>query len=98
MCQMPTASTDPAQMPRLTEICANLLERMQEAKEHDWLGEIPSIEASPAAADRKLEAMHLLTVRHTVTHLGIPDFRAATGRSTPTPDPCQRTGNIDTGG
>jgi hypothetical protein len=69
-------------MPRLKEIRANLLERMQEAKEHGWLGEVAAIEASLAAADRKLEAMHMLAARHTVTHLGMPDFRAATGRST----------------
>ena len=47
-------------MPRLTEIRANLFNRMQEAKEHSWLGEIAAIEASLAAADRKLETMNAI--------------------------------------
>jgi hypothetical protein len=76
---------DPARLPRLKEIRANLLDRMHEAKDHGWLGKVAAIEASLAAADRKLKAMRLLAARHTVTHLGMPDFRAATGRSTPNP-------------
>jgi hypothetical protein len=68
-------------MPRLNEIRANLLERMQEAKDQGWLGEVAAIEASLAAADRKMDAMNATASRHTVTHLGMPDFRAATGRS-----------------
>jgi integrase len=81
----PQLRPDPAQMPRLKEIRANLLDRMQEAKDRGWLGEVAAIEASLVAADRKLEAMSAITARHIVTHLGMPDFRAATGRSTSDP-------------
>lgn len=76
----PQLRPDPAQMPRLKEIRANLLDRMNEAKKHGWLGEVAAIEASLVAADRKLEAMNAIAARHTVTHLGMPDFRTATGR------------------
>ncbi|BCB84795.1 hypothetical protein [Phytohabitans suffuscus] len=73
---------DPAQLPRLKGIRVNLLERMKEAKDHGWLGEVAAIEASLAAADRKLDVMNAIAARHTVTHLGMSDFRATTGRST----------------
>jgi len=69
-------------MPRLEEIRANLIERLQEAKEHGWLGEVAAVEASLTAAESKLETMRGLAARHSVTHLGMPEFRAATGRST----------------
>lgn len=35
-----------------------------------------------AAADQKRQAMQQIASRHTVTHLGTPDFRATVGRST----------------
>jgi hypothetical protein len=66
---------------KFVAIRANLLDRMQEAKDHGWLGEVAAIESSLAAADRKLEAMRAIAARHTATHLGMPDFRAATGRT-----------------
>jgi hypothetical protein len=81
----PQLRPDPAQAPRLQEVRANLLDRLHEATEHGWLGEVAAIETSIAAADRKLEAMRQIAAKHTVTHLGMPDFRAATGRSTPQP-------------
>jgi hypothetical protein len=81
----PQLRPDPAQAPRLQEIRANLLDRLQEAKEHGWLGEVAAIETSIGAADRKLETMRQIAAKHTITHLGMPDFRAATGRSTPQP-------------
>ena len=82
MRQVPAASTRSRPDTEAEKIRANLLDRTQEAKKHGWLGEVAAIEASLAAADRKLEAMSAITSRHTVTHLGMPDFRAATGRST----------------
>lgn len=75
-------------MPRLEAIHANLLDRLQEAKDQGWLGEVAAIETTLAAADQKLAAMHQLAERHTITHLGMPDFRPAVGRSSPhTPPP-----------
>jgi len=65
-------------MPRLEEICANLGDRLQEAKEQGWLGEVAAIETTQAAAAQKLEAMRGLTARNTTVHLGIPDVRSAT--------------------
>ncbi|MDT0547662.1 MULTISPECIES: hypothetical protein [unclassified Streptomyces] len=69
-------------MPRLKEIHANLLDRLQEAKEQGWLGEVAAIEASLAAAEQKLAAMREVAARHTAVHLGMPDFRATAGRHT----------------
>jgi hypothetical protein len=73
-------------MPHLEEIHANLLNRLQEAKEQGWLGEVAAIEASLAAAEQKLAAMRDVAERHTTVHLGMPDFRAAAGRATPDAD------------
>ncbi|WP_254646007.1 hypothetical protein [Streptomyces malaysiensis] len=76
-------------MPRLEEIHANLRDRLQEAKEQGWLGEVAAIEASLAAAEQKLTAMRDLATQHTTVHLGMPDFRATTGRLIPEPGPGQ---------
>ncbi|MCG7205330.1 hypothetical protein [Streptomyces arenae] len=62
------------------------LDRLQEAKEHGWLGEVAAIEASLAAAEQKLAAMRALAARHTAVHLGMPDFRTSAGRLTDRPD------------
>ena len=68
---MPLLRVDPDQMPRLQGIHANLLDRLQEAKEQGWLGEIATIETTLAAATQKLEAMQTLATQHT-TALGMP--------------------------
>ncbi|MFD5090677.1 hypothetical protein ACFWMR_08755 [Amycolatopsis thailandensis] len=44
-------------MPRLEESHANLVDRLDEAKEQGWLGEVAAIETTMAAAAQKLEAM-----------------------------------------
>ncbi|MFH8475944.1 hypothetical protein [Streptomyces sp. NPDC018000] len=72
-------------MPRLEEIHANLLDRLQEAREQGWVGEVAAIEASLAAAEQKLATMRDLADRHTTVHLGMPDFRTSAGRSTTGP-------------
>ncbi|WP_058043846.1 hypothetical protein [Streptomyces roseifaciens] len=76
----PVLRPDPEQMPRLEEIHANLLDRLQEAKEQGWLGEVAAIEASLAAAEQKLAAMRDLAVWHTTVHLGMPDLRGVVAR------------------
>ncbi|GAA3352901.1 hypothetical protein GCM10017744_003860 [Streptomyces antimycoticus] len=76
----PVLRPDPEQMPRLEEIHANLLDRLQEAKEQGWLGEVAAIEASLAAAEQKLAAMRDLAARHTTVHLGMPDLRGVVAR------------------
>src|SRR6266581_4661142 len=71
----PLLRVDPVQRPRLEEIHANLLERLQEARDQGWLGEVAAIETTLAASAQKLEAMRDLTTRSTSTsiHLGMPD-------------------------
>jgi hypothetical protein len=68
-------------MPRLLEIRDNLTDRIAEARREGWLGEIAGLEATVAAAEQKLQTMNQIAARHTVTHLGMPDFRAPVGRS-----------------
>lgn len=70
-------------MPRLEEIHANLGDRLQEAREQGWLGEVAAIETTLAVAAQKLEAMRDLTTRRTSIHLGMPDVRPAAGRYGP---------------
>jgi hypothetical protein len=77
----PQLRPDPAQMPRLEGIHANLLDRLREANEQGWFGEVAAIEVSIGAAEQKLAAMRQLAAKHTTVHLGMPDFRPAAGRS-----------------
>jgi hypothetical protein len=75
----PLLRVDPARQPRLEEIHANLADRLTEAKEQGWLGEVAAIETTIAAAAQKLEAMR---AAHSATvHLGMPDIRPATARA-----------------
>jgi len=75
----PLLQVDPAQKPRLEEIHANLVDRLAEAKQQGWLGEVAAIETTMAAAAQKLEAMR--AARNATVHLGMLDLRASTGRS-----------------
>jgi hypothetical protein len=68
-------------MLRLEGIHANIVDRLQEAKEQGWLGEVAAIETTMAAAAQKLEAMR--AARSATVHLGVPDLRSALGRSSP---------------
>jgi hypothetical protein len=72
-------------MPRLEEIRANLLDRLREAKQQGWLGEVAAIETSLAGTDQKLTAMRTLAGQPTRTDLGMPSLRPAVGRSSPAP-------------
>jgi len=78
----PQLRPDPAQMPRLQQIRANLLDRLREAEEQGWLGEIDAIQASLAAAEQKLAAMRQLAARPAV-HLGMPGIWRDAGRARP---------------
>ena len=77
----PLLRVDPAQMPRLEEIHSNLGDRLQEAKDQGWLGEVAAIETTLAAAEQKLVAMRDLVTRNAAVHLGMPDMRSAAGRA-----------------
>jgi hypothetical protein len=72
---------DPHQIPRLEEVRTNLVDRLQEAKNQGWLGEVAAIETTMAAAAYKLETMRTQVVQQTLTHPGMPDLRSAPGRS-----------------
>ena len=60
---------DPAQRARLEEIVTNLHERLDEARERGWIGEVEGIEVSIAAAQDKLTRMSR------IVSLGIPTTR-----------------------
>ena len=77
----PLLRVDPAQMPRLESIHANLVDRLEEAKEQGWLGEVAAIETTRAAAEQKLAAMRSAAAQHTTTTLGMPGFGPAAGRA-----------------
>jgi hypothetical protein len=77
----PLLRVDPAQIPRLESIHANLLDRLEEAKEQGWLGEIAAIETTRAAAEQKLAAMRPAAAQQTTTTLGMPGLDPAVGRS-----------------
>ncbi|GAB3483303.1 hypothetical protein GCM10027521_22810 [Amycolatopsis cihanbeyliensis] len=79
----PLLRVDPAQMPRLVEIHATLVDRLQEAKDQGWLGEVAAIETTMAAAAQKLETMRDLAAPSNAALLGMPDIRTSTGRSSP---------------
>jgi hypothetical protein len=70
-------------MPRLEGIHANLADRLEEAEEQGWLGEVAAIKATLAAAEQKLIAMRSAAAKHTTTTttLGMPGFGPAVGRS-----------------
>ena len=68
-------------MPRLLEIRDNLADRISEAEREGWLGEIAGLQATLGAAEQKLQTMKHIADRHTVTHLGMPDFRNTVGRA-----------------
>ncbi|MGR6998747.1 hypothetical protein ACU686_12530 [Yinghuangia aomiensis] len=60
---------DPAQRSRLEEIVTNLHERLAEARERGWIGEVEGIEVSIAAAQDKLARMRR------IVSLGTPTTR-----------------------
>ena len=76
----PMLRPDPAQQHRLEEIITNLGDRLTEANQRGWFGEIDGLETSLAAAGHKLAQMRRATA--TTTNLGLP---AMPGRRTPAP-------------
>ena len=77
----PMLRPDPAQQPRLEQIIASLTERLAEATEHGWLGDVDGLQVSLDAARNKLVQM-----RRTATNLGMPTIH----RSPTQPDPARR--------
>ncbi|RFA06578.1 integrase [Subtercola boreus] len=69
----PMLRPDPSQQLRLEQIIANLRERLTEARDQGWLGEVEGLQTSLSAAEQKLTQM-----RRTATNLGLPAFPART--------------------
>jgi hypothetical protein len=74
----PMLRPDPAQQPRLEEIIASLTERLAEATERGWLGDVDGLQVSLDAARHKLTQM-----RRTATNLGMPTTRASFTKAAP---------------
>jgi uncharacterized Zn finger protein len=68
----PLLRPDPAQKTRLEGIRSNLIERIDEAREHGWLGEVEGLQATLAAAVQKLAAMDAIAARKRPVDLGMP--------------------------
>ena len=82
----PLLRPDPAQRPRLAEICGNLTARIAEAEAARWLGEAEGLKVSLAGARHKLAQMDQITTRrHGSTQLGMPAFPDVAGRAVTTP-------------
>ncbi len=82
----PMLRPDPTQQPRLEQIIASLTERIAEATERGWLGDVTGLTTSLDAARRKLVQM-----RRTATNLGLPARpRVLLARSTNDTSPVQQ--------
>jgi len=68
----PLLRPDPAQRPRLVELCDHLGARIGEAEREGWLGEVDGLQVSLAAARNKLTQLDELATRTTAVTLGMP--------------------------
>jgi len=59
----PLLRPDPAQRPRLVELCGNLGARIGEAEREGWLGEVDGLQVSLVAARNKLTQLDELADR-----------------------------------
>jgi len=81
----PLLRPDPAQRPRLVQICDSLTARIAEAEASHWLGEAEGLKVSLAGARHKLAQMDQITARRaTAVSLGVPAFPHAAGRTVTT--------------
>jgi integrase len=77
----PLLRPDPAQHPRLVQICDNLTARIAEAEKARWLGEAEGLKVSLAGARDKLAQMNQITARRSAAiTLGMPAFTDTAGR------------------
>ena len=81
----PLLRPDPAQRPRLAEICASLSARIIEAEQQHWLGEAEGLKVSLTGARHKLAQIDQITTRRaTAVSLGIPAFPDTASRTVTT--------------
>ena len=71
----PMLRVDPAQRPRLAAIISNLQDRIDEAHDNGWLGEIQGLTVSLDAARAKLEALDRRPAVDGPISLGMPIIR-----------------------
>lgn len=77
---------DPVQRPRLLEIRDNLTDRINEARQQRWLGEVEGLKVNLTAANIKLAQLDGLAARRTTAvQLGMPTFTEASGRTITAP-------------
>ena len=77
----PVLRPDPNQQHRLQEIITNLHDRLAEALQRGWHGEVDGLEATIAAAQQKLEHMHRIATATTRSiDLGLPAVRPQSTR------------------
>jgi integrase len=65
----PMLQPDPGQAQRLTEIITSLRERIREATERGWLGEVEGLQVSLTAARQKLQQMRQTRTRTTTIQI-----------------------------
>ncbi len=66
---------EPAQVDRLQAIIDNLEERITEAEQHGWLGDVEGLRVTLNCAELKLAQMYKLQSQPRPGVLGIPTFR-----------------------
>ncbi|WP_330301648.1 MULTISPECIES: hypothetical protein [unclassified Streptomyces] len=81
----PLLRADPAQRPRLINICDSLIARIAEAEREDWGGEAEGLKVSLAAANAKLAQLD--NRRRTAVDLGLTTFADVAVRITTSTDP-----------
>lgn len=70
---------DPAQRPRLVGLRDNLHDRIAEATDHGWLGDVEGLTISLTAANDKLADLDKLATRQSTVHLGMPGLDSLAG-------------------
>jgi hypothetical protein len=86
----PPLRPDPAQLPRLAQICANLTARIAEAEAARWTGEAEGLKVSLAGARDKLTQMNQITARRSAAiSLGMPGFASAASRTVTAQQPAR---------
>ena len=86
----PLLRPDPAQLPRLAQICDNLTARIAEAEAARWTGEAEGLKVSLAGARDKLTQMNQITARRSAAiSLGMPGFASAASRTVTAQQPAR---------
>jgi hypothetical protein len=68
----PVLRPDPAQEPRLLTIIVNLNDRVREAQDRGWLGEVDGLKVSLHAANQKLAQMRKIRAQSPLIQLKAP--------------------------